>query len=259
MTQLDSDSITAEDASQEYLGRWNRLVSMTNWEKGRIISEWRAALEAGGAPAAAYTDEAWARRVGSVSPQHTGRLRRVWERFGGQYEQYSGLFWSHFQAALDWPDAEMWLEGAVQNQWSIAQMREQRWESMGSPADLKPAPEDVVAADFDEDVSPAEDSPRADSAPAAAAEVHHADLEPAPFDDDSGEVFDSCDVVGAVDPQRPFEGLPNLPPDLEDAFESLKLAILSHRMTGWDEVPQESVLRWLEAMRCFALAPPADG
>ena len=37
-----------EAASTEYLGRWNRLVSTTNWEKGQIICQWRAALiEAG--------------------------------------------------------------------------------------------------------------------------------------------------------------------------------------------------------------------
>ncbi len=44
-----------ETASSEYLGRWNRLVSTTNWEKGRIVAEWREALIEAGAPAAAYT------------------------------------------------------------------------------------------------------------------------------------------------------------------------------------------------------------
>lgn len=262
MTQIDSESGTVENASAEYLGRWNQLVSTTNWEKGRIISEWRAALEEADAPPATFTDDAWARRVGNVSPQHTGRLRRVWDRFGGQYEQYPGLFWSHFQAAIDWPDAEMWLEGAVQNRWSISQMREQRWESMGAPADLKPQPEDVVAAELDEDVSPDDDTPRAEAIPGTPSEVQDTDSEAdsdsdAPFDDGtSGEYTDSASATAtAVDPQRPFEGLPTLPPDLDEAFEALKLAILSHRITGWDEVPQDAVLRWIEATRCFALAP----
>ncbi len=262
MTQIDSESVTVDNASEEFLGRWNRLVSTTNWEKGRIISEWRAALEAADAPPAVFTDDAWARRVGNVSPQHAGRLRRVWDRFGSQYEQYSGLFWSHFQAAIDWPDAEMWLEGAVQNRWSIAQMREQRWESMGAPADLKPQPEDVVAAELDEDVSPDDDTPRAEALPGTPSEVYDTDSEAdadsdAPFDDgSSGEYTDSpAATATAVDPRRPFEGLPALPPDLDEAFEALKLAILSHRITGWDEVPQDAVLRWIEAMRCFALAP----
>ncbi|MDY0167888.1 MAG: hypothetical protein RBS80_15175 [Thermoguttaceae bacterium] len=261
MTQIDLESTTVETASEEFLGRWNRLVSTTNWEKGRIICDWRAALEAADAPAATYTDDAWARRVGNVSPQHTGRLRRVWERFGDQYGQYAGLYWSHFQAALDWPDAEMWLEGALQNQWSIAQMRNQRWESMGAPADLKPRPEDIIEAELDEDVSPADDTPRAESIPGTPSEVQDTDPDSeAPFDSDaSGEEFESPTTATAVDPRRPFEGLPALPPDLDEAFESLKLAILSHRMTGWDEVPQDAVLRWLEAMRCFALAPADEG
>ena len=40
----DVDNEAVEQASAEYLGRWNRLVSTTNWEKGRIISAWRQAL-----------------------------------------------------------------------------------------------------------------------------------------------------------------------------------------------------------------------
>ncbi len=265
--QLNSESVTVENASEEYLGRWNRLVSTTNWEKGRIIYEWRASLEGAGALPGTYTDDAWARHVGNVSPQHTGRLRRVWERFGGQYEGYAGLYWSHFQAALDWPDAEMWLEGAVQNRWSIAQMRQQRWESMGAPADLKPQPEEVVAAELDEDVSADDDTPRAEPVPGTPSEVRDTESERAAagFDDapldeaPSGEFAESSATAVAVDPNRPFEGLPAMPPDLDEAFEAVKLAILSHRMTGWDEVPQDAVLRWLEAMRCFALAPADAG
>src|SRR5690606_12131349 len=76
----------------------------------------------------------WSRRVGNVTPQHVGRLRRAFERFGAVRQEYRGLFWSHFQAALDWDDAEMWLEGAVQNQWSISEMRHQRWEALGGAA-----------------------------------------------------------------------------------------------------------------------------
>lgn len=261
MTQIDLESTTVETASEEFLGRWNQLVSTTNWEKGRIICDWRAALEAADAPAASYTDDAWSRRVGNVSPQHTGRLRRVWERFSDQYEQYAGLYWSHFQASLDWPDAEMWLEGAVQNQWSIAQMRNQRWESMGAPADLKPRPEDIIEAELDEDVSSADDTPRAESIPGTPSEVQDTDPDSeTPFDSESsGEEFESPATATAVDSRRPFEGLPALPPDLDEAFEALKLAILSHRMTGWDEIPQDAVLRWLEAMRCFAVTPADEG
>ncbi len=128
---MEAQATLALEASTEYVGRWNRLVSTTNWEKGRIIHEWRAALRQSGAPPADSTDDAWSRQVGGVSPQHVGRLRRVFERFGAVFTQYGGLYWSHFHAALDWPDAEMYLEGAVQNGWSVPEMRNQRWEAMG--------------------------------------------------------------------------------------------------------------------------------
>ena len=32
-----------ELASDSFVGRWNTLVSTTNWEKGRIIQQWREA------------------------------------------------------------------------------------------------------------------------------------------------------------------------------------------------------------------------
>src|SRR4051812_31545091 len=106
-----------DQTSEQYLGQWKRLVSTTNWEKGQIIHEWREALRGSDAPAGEYSDESWSRRVGNVTPQHVGRLRRAYERFGAARGEYAGLFWSHFQAALDWEDAEMWLEGAVQSGW----------------------------------------------------------------------------------------------------------------------------------------------
>ena len=122
-TELDA-------ASQPFVGQWNQLVSTTNWDKGRIIFDWREALIEAEAPAVEYSDEAWSRRVGNVTGQHVGRLRRVFQRFGTTANDYEGLFWSHFQAALDWEDAEMWLEGGVQNEWSVSQMRRQRWEKV---------------------------------------------------------------------------------------------------------------------------------
>ena len=38
------DGALTKEASAEFLGRWSRLVSTTNWEKGHIINEWRQAL-----------------------------------------------------------------------------------------------------------------------------------------------------------------------------------------------------------------------
>ncbi len=120
-----------DETTRRYLGQWQRLVSTTNWDKGRILCAWRQSLQQSGAPAAEYSDEAWSRQVGTVTPQHVGRLRRTWERFGAVSNDYAGLYWSHFQAASDWPDAEMWLEGAVQSDWSVLQMRQQRATALG--------------------------------------------------------------------------------------------------------------------------------
>ncbi|HMP07031.1 MAG TPA: hypothetical protein PJ982_11815, partial [Lacipirellulaceae bacterium] len=126
-----AETAPAEAAAEGFVGQWNRLVSTTNWEKGRIICQWREALEQSGAAVTEYSDEAWAQLVGGVSSQHVGRLRRVFQQFGSAFDQYEGLYWSHFQAALDWDDAEMWLEGAIHNRWSVSQMRGQRWETLG--------------------------------------------------------------------------------------------------------------------------------
>ena len=65
-----SDSLVA--ASQPFVGRWSKLVSTTNWEKGRIIVQWREALVSQGLPVSEYSDEAWGRLVGGVVLVHGG-------------------------------------------------------------------------------------------------------------------------------------------------------------------------------------------
>jgi len=251
-----------EEASVEYLGQWNRLVSTTNWEKGRIICRWRETLIAARAPAGEQTDEAWSRRVGNVSPQHVGRLRRVFERFAATHEQYAGLYWSHFQAAVDWPDAEMYLEGAVQSGWSVAQMRAQRWEAVGGAADQSPSEEEIIAAEWDEDVDASGDEevvpPEISSSPA---EVQPADTgaeeQSVPVTDETPPSADpdSPAAESAAEPVRPFEDLGPLPADLDEAFEAFKLAVLHHKLSGWQEISRDDVLAVLDALKQLALVP----
>jgi hypothetical protein len=172
---------TATETSPEsYVNQWNQLVSTTNWEKGRIICQWREALIADGAPQADYSDEAWANLVGGVTGQHVGRLRRVHQQFGQVWTEYPGLFWSHFQVAMDWNDAEMWLEGCVQNGWSVSRMRGARWEAHGAPDDLKPSDDDVIVAGMDEDVVAA---PNDDTAMAAVRDPSGSDTDDAESED----------------------------------------------------------------------------
>ena len=250
------------ETSHEYIGRWNRLISTTNWEKGRIISQWREAMQESDMPASSYTDDAWAEQVGNITPQHVGRLRRVHDRFAQVHDQYAGLFWSHFQAALEWSDAEMWLEGAVQSQWSVAQMRTERWEHLGAVPEEEPRAADVVASDWNEDIEPIDDGPTARSSSAAAADADRG----APFGGDEAADYDPDDdyraeatlpsgEVAAVATLRPFQSLPALPKDLKDAFEQFKLAILAHKVAGWREISCDDVLAVLDSLKQLALAP----
>lgn len=265
-----TETALIEETSQQYLGRWNRLISTTNWEKGRIILEWREALIASGAPATEYSDEAWSRRVGNVTPQHVGRLRRVAELFGAVRDDYPGIYWSHFQAALDWHDAEMWLEGAVQNGWSVAQMRNQRWEALGAPDDDRPRDEDVVTSELDEDYTPTEmvafgepetvrgprddEDERSDFNRERSGRAEYESGSPSdepPFDADGPARQTPPEV-------RPFANLAELPEDLSEAFEAFKLAILRHKLADWAEVPRDDVLAALDSLRQLALAPRDD-
>ncbi len=266
----DPDNPAVEEACSEYLRSWNHLISTTNWEKGRIIHEWREALIAVGASQASYADEAWSRRVGNVTPQHVGRLRRVYFRFFDDYQKYDGLFWSHFQAALDWDDAEMWLEGAVQNSWSVASMRSQRWEALGAPDEQRPRDEDIIVAELDED-APQPDEPIVDSLDGEPSMVRDADdeeWEPSddmpPEDNDDAAAADGMPseeteaVAVATERGRPFEDVPELPDDLTEAVESMKICIIRHRAAGWRDVHCDDILAALNALRQLALAPPEE-
>ena len=267
----DMENPAIEEACSEYLRSWNHLISTTNWEKGRIIHEWREALIAVGAAQVSYADEAWSRRVGNVTPQHVGRLRRVYFRFFDDYQKYTGLFWSHFQAALDWDDAEMWLEGAVQNGWSVASMRGQRWEALGAPDDQRPRDEDIIVAELDED-APRPEEPIVDSLDGETSMVQSADAEEWEPSDDmppednyddataaDGMPSEAADAVAvATERGRPFEDVPELPDDLTEAVESMKICIIRHRAAGWRDVYCDDILAALNALRQLALAPPEE-
>jgi len=247
--------------SSEYVGLWNRLVSTTNWEKGRIIFLWRQALQQAAAPVAGCTDEAWAQQVGGVTPQHVGRLRRVYERFGEVCQQYPGLYWSHFYTALDWPDAEMWLEGAMQNNWSISEMRHQRWEALGALPDLKPRESEIFISETDEDDAPADDRRVPEIISETFGEVHDPARERQPSDamDLDGSEPVGSDIAASraksAAPFRPFENLPTLPADLNEAFELFKLAVINHKLAGWQDIALDDVLAVLDALKQLALAP----
>ena len=87
----ESKVIVSENAttkSEPFIGQWNRLISTTNWDKGEIICHWRDSLKSNDVPVTDYSDEAWSQLVGGVTPQHVGRLRRTFERFGHVFKEY---------------------------------------------------------------------------------------------------------------------------------------------------------------------------
>jgi hypothetical protein len=219
-----------------------------------------------GLNAGAYSDEAWARSVEGVSPQHVGRLRRVYERFKDTYTTYEGLSWTHFLSALDWSDAELWLEGAVQSRWSISQMRRTRWESMGQDPDQQPDESEIVTAEADEDFIPlseTEDSTETDrelqdrigtTGPLNEGPDFgegESEGENAEASDDGYEDFDEASDEGVGDRTSPFASLPQLPVDVAEAMEHFKLAIVRHRATQWQDVSQSDILQVLDALGKF--------
>ena len=251
------------ELAMPFVGRWNGLISTTNWEKGRIISEWRQTLIDSGVKSQQYSDEAWANQVGGVTAPHIGRLRRVHDRFASSYESYEGLYWSHFLAALDWEDAPLWLEGAARESWSVSQMRNQRWQSLGAVETDRPVSGEIVVVDTDEDVVlPAQgggrtkeygDEPGASSGPVSERPDFGEEGEDGltslsgSTSATAGPAFDTAITEGENSIQ-PFSGLPELPDDLSDAIESLKLAILRHKTSGWNEVDVDTVQKYLDAV-----------
>lgn len=278
---VDSEAGEVELVSADFVGRWNRLVSYTNWEKGRIISQWRSAMIESGAPVSEYSDEVWARRVGGVTAAHVGRLRRVHDKFHQTQATYPGLSWTHFLAAIDWDDSPMWLEGAVQSQWSVAAMRRQRWEVMGGDEATRPDDGESLAPPWDEDYVAAEGAaagakPSTQPAQGGGSTKRWDEgpdgitAGPAYEGPDFGEE-ESLNRAGVARPSaageapfaeetfaegsgrqplpQPFAGLAKLPDDLAEAIELLKLAVLRHKSAGWKETTPEIIQQYLQAFR----------
>ncbi len=265
----NSNNVATQDAdvADQCVGKWNQLISTTNWEKGQIICEWREALIDSDAEVTEYSDEAWAQLVGGVTSQHVGRLRRVSSRFGDVSTQYDGLHWSHFQACLDWDDAEMWLEGSIQNKWSVSQMRGKRWETVGTTPEEQTA--EVAQAEAEQQTEAQAEEAQAQSA--------SADREPT---NDSDSLSSSTAELNGPDASDDASNLPSagvgsgetqtadqvekrtrlsvdvesLPDDLAEAFESFKLAIIAHRRENWRDTTPESVVECLDSLKQLALA-----
>ncbi len=267
LTNADLDTIN--EPSRSWIGNWHAVVSQTNWEKGEIIVGWRKNLQDAGVAPRLYSDPAWSRLVGEVSPQHVGRLRRTWERFGEVYGDYPGLYWSHFLAALDWDDAEMWLEGAVQNNWSVSKMRFQRWETMGAIEGERPDPLQIVSSSDEEGVrvpvaGPGSDpAVRRDELPPAAGPV----FEGPDFGEDDRSDGSSAAVSQAADTGDPALAgnqidiqatLDQVPRDISKPFVQLREAIARYKADDWSGVKRIHVVALVNDLRQLLRKPPAN-
>ena len=111
---------------------WNDLVSESNWRKGEIIAKWWAKQGETGTPPTDAANERFAQTVGGITAAQVQRLHRVHYRFSSirHAAKYHLLRWAHFYAALEWDDALNWLATAQRSDWSVADMRKARWESI---------------------------------------------------------------------------------------------------------------------------------
>jgi hypothetical protein len=262
-----------DQLSEPIIGKWNVLVSQTNWEKGALILSWRRELIAAGLPITAYSDDAWARRVGNVTPRHVGRLRRTAERFGEKYTDFAELYWSHFHAALDWDDAELWLEGAVQNDWSVAKMRVQRWEAIGGADELKPQEDDIFVVEIDEDAYPRQSLPEriegrnveigvadtletADSSSVAAPDrtSDHSRKKEQTKKDRAKQIESNAQIPRTGELLMSLKGISEFPVDIAESLELLKVAILNHKLAGWKSISVEQLCQSLDTLKTLAIA-----
>ena len=250
--------------SEPHVGKWNALVSQTNWEKGALILHWRSELVATGQPNTVYSDEAWARRVGNVTPQHVGRLRRVAERFGEKYRDFAGLFWSHFYAALEWDDAELWLEGAVQGDWSVAKMQVERWDALGVSDEHKPQESDIIIAELDDDtyaphriegrnveIGAVDTAGSFDPMPELATEP------PKKRETKKGKATHSTlggDIPATGELLMSLKGVAHFPADVAEPLELLKVAILNHKLSGWKAISAEQMQHSLDTLKMLVVA-----
>jgi hypothetical protein len=216
-----------------------------------------------------YSDEAWSRFVGDVTPQHVGRLRRTYARFGRVYRDYSGLYWSHFYAALDWEDAEMWLEGAIQSKWSVSDMRKTRWQTTqgtrgeppaGNEADLAEIADGLGLLHLNSDVRANSretiDGPiySAESTGAAATGAPQLDV---PFDTESSPPAGPprSNPAALDDPYAAWEDLPE---DLARVVEEFKIVALRYKLEGWQEISQDRMRQILEGL-IYLIQANSDG
>jgi hypothetical protein len=115
---------TAKETETELIRRAQQALSQCNWEVGECAAIWTRRFARG------RTDADFAVLVG-LSPDQVYQRRRVWETFSDVRDNYPGLKWSHFYAALTWDDAAECLQWAQEIQATVAEMKAWRRAQRG--------------------------------------------------------------------------------------------------------------------------------
>ncbi len=125
---------TAETEDQ-LIVRAQQALSHCNWEIGECAAEWTKRYARG------RTDADFGALIG-LSGDQVYQRRRVWETFSDVRDQYAQLRWSHFYAAINWPDAAECLQWAQDLGATVAEMkawrRAQHGEDLTQPGDEAP-------------------------------------------------------------------------------------------------------------------------
>ena len=81
-------------------------------------------------------------------------------------------------------------------------------------------------------------------------------------DEETGSGSGSFEELGLegepVSLVKPFEHLPDLPADIEEAFDQFKLAILHYKREDWSDFSREEMLLTLDALKALVDAPATD-
>ncbi len=129
---MNSIATSTKETEEALVDRARNSISESNWVVGECAARWTKKFARG------RTDGDFAALIGLSSDQVYQR-RRVWEKFGETYGDFSQLRWSHFYVALTWDDAAECLDWAEQNDGSVAEMK--AWRRIQHDGEAAPEPE----------------------------------------------------------------------------------------------------------------------
>ena len=160
----------------------------------------------------------------------------------------------------------MWLEGVVQNKWSVSGMRKQRWETLGKVGN-EPVDSDIVVSESAEEAQSLalSENARSNDRDYMEGPVH----EGPDWGDEERPAGNSSSNTATLDEEpksdleieaphevRPFESFTDLPDDVMEAASDFKVAIIRHKADQWSEISRNDMVALLDALKRLAeLAP----